>query len=228
MPAPRGLTWFCSTHGSLLPTFHRISAQLRFPLPPPTIAPGFTALLLAPWSFQSRGRVCPARFPFGTLWCVASPLWASPISPCVAPPAPRPPALRLPFPAPVPGQTTFPCTCNPITDCPVSLEVIPPKGTTSLLARLALREELPTLWWYILPQHSSPWHSFLVGNIETKEVHLVTVTHPFRTEYKYSYLTYLTQHRHSFRLFYKTPSGKRKGNGNKCKMSRIRPDFQRL
>lgn len=149
--------------------------------------------------FRVDREVCPAQPPIWSSGLQHLPFWASCISPCVAQPAPRPQALLLPLPAPVPGQTTFPCTCNPITNCRVSLEVIPPEGTSSLPASLLLREELATLCWSVLLHKAAwRWHSIFGGQHETEEVNLVRVTQPFRPEYKYSYLTSLAQCQPSF------------------------------
>lgn len=68
---------------------------------------------------------------------------------------------------------------------------------------------------------------FLMGNTEPEDVNLVIVTHPFRTEYKYSYLTDLSTSL-LFAFFTKCQVENRKKVGTNANRSSIQPDFQRL
>jgi hypothetical protein len=124
--SPKGLALFCCTKAEFF-----IWVPVRFPhhFPLPLISPRLPstiALRLAPFSLYAV--VGLAWLPVGSLLGSTFPLGFS-ISPCVARPAPSLLLSSL-FPAPIPRQTTFPCTCNPITNCRVSLEVISPEGTS--------------------------------------------------------------------------------------------------
>lgn len=66
-----------------------------------------------------------------------------------------------------------------------------------------------------------------MGNTEPEDVNRVIVTHSFRIEYKYSYLTYLSTSL-LFAFFTKRQVENRKKVETNANMSSIRPDFQRL
>lgn len=131
MPAPRGLPRLCSTKGTLLLTFHQIPKQCPLLLPPHLPRLPSTCACTVVLQSTCRGVPSPA-----SIWsCGLQQLPAGPPPSAFVWPRqlPRPAFLPL-LPDPVPGQATFPCTCNPITNCPISLEMIPPEGTASLPA----------------------------------------------------------------------------------------------
>lgn len=225
MPAPRSLPRFYSTQGSSLPTFHQISAPPppSVPLPPSHRLPSTGACLnLGP--LRADAEVCPAQPPI-----CSSGLQQLPSGPCPStlcgPASPQASCSPPPTSSPCSWSDYISLQCNPITNCPVSLEVIPPWGTTSLPAGLLLKSRISHTGVECSPTPAAPF--LLMGNVETEDVNLVTVTHPFRTDYKHSYFSYLTTSL-LFAFLTKHQVKNRKKVETNANLSSIPPDFQGL
>ena len=119
---PQGLPRACSTRGLWLPPFSRPGALSLSRRPRPD-SPACPARVLAPRSFLSSRRGAPGPAAPSVRGPQHLPWGPPPISPGGSQASCSPPTS-----SPVPGQATFPCTCNPVTDCPAPLGVIPPRA----------------------------------------------------------------------------------------------------
>lgn len=224
---PQGLPRACSTRGLRLPPSPRPGALSLSPRPRPD-SPACPARALAPRSFLSSRRGAPGPAAPVVRGPQHLPWGPPPSAPCG--PGGSQASCSPPTSSPVPGQTTFPCTCNPITNCPVSPGVIPPRAHPLSQPDSYLDGEDPGTLGGVSSHGSQPRdgrHAW-AGGTGPGGVNPVTAAHPFRTEYKYSYLTPVTQRGllSAFRTKHQMANGKEvETNANR---SPIRPRFQGL
>lgn len=191
-------------------------------------SPACPARALAPRSFLSSRRGAPGPAAPVVRGPQHLPWGPPPSAPCG--PGGSQASCSPPTSSPVPGQTTFPCTCNPITNCPVSPGVIPPRAHPLSQPDSYLDGEDPGTLGGVSSHGSQPRdgrHAW-AGGTGPGGVNPVTAAHPFRTEYKYSYLTPVTQRGllSAFRTKHQMANGKEvETNANR---SPIRPRFQGL